>query len=69
MVTGANAGIGDEASHWLAVDYGARMIMGCQSTKGKRNGAAAAINAELEKEAKESGWGFRDFHARQPLEL
>jgi len=55
VVTGANAGIGYEASRRLAVDYGARVIMGCRS-KGKCDGAAAAINAELEKEAKESGW-------------
>ena len=43
VVTGANAGIGYEASRWLAVDYGARMIMGCRcrSTKGKCDGAAA----------------------------
>jgi NAD(P)-dependent dehydrogenase (short-subunit alcohol dehydrogenase family) len=58
-VTGGNAGIGYEASRRLAVYYGVRMIMGCRcrSTKGKCDGAAAIINAELKKEAKESGWG------------
>ena len=73
MVTGANAGIGYEASRWLAVDYGARMIMGCRcrSTKGKCDGAAATINAELKKEAKDrlGIGGIRDAHACRPVEL
>jgi hypothetical protein len=73
VVTGANAGIGYEASRWLAVDYGARMIMGCRcrSTKGKCDGAAATINAELKKEAKDrlGIGGIRDAHACRPVEL
>jgi NAD(P)-dependent dehydrogenase (short-subunit alcohol dehydrogenase family) len=62
VVTGANAGIGYETSRRLAVDYGARVIMGCRS-RGRCDEAAAAINAEL----KERGEGASSSGSATPM--
>ncbi|KAL7547108.1 hypothetical protein ACHAWF_010440 [Thalassiosira exigua] len=46
VVTGANAGVGYEASRRLAVDYGADVILGCRSTK-RCDDAARSIEEEV----------------------
>lgn len=46
VITGANAGIGYEASRQLAVNYGMQVIMGCRS-ESRCNKASNDIRAEL----------------------
>ena len=46
VITGANAGIGYEASRQLALNYGMQVIMGCRS-ESRCNVASNAIRAEL----------------------